>query len=176
MPDLRTDVTFSNAVQRARDGIKDYAAKGVPDAEALTDREGGGHNLQGHAWSVIPLAVHFGRHHRDTMDEIRRANLDLDVNMDDGRSASTDQERTTSRAETRHTVWDRARGEMATFVGSSSGQDIVAEEMTNGTPQSAADVAGTYLGTSWGGGQPNGGGANTVVKRTLKLLAHLQIA
>ena len=65
---------------------------------------------------------------------------------------------------------------MAAFAASSSGQDIVAEEMTSGIAQSAADVARTYLSTSWGGGQPKGGGANTVVKRTLKLLAHLQIA
>ena len=144
----------------------------MPDAVALMQRSGGTHNLQGHDRSVIPLAVHYGRHHRDTMDEIRQANLDLNVSMDDGRSAN----RAASRAETRHAVWNRARDEMAVFVSSSSGQDIVAEDMTSGAPQSAADVARTYLSTSWGGGQPNGGGADTVVKRTLKLLAHLQIA
>lgn len=176
MADLRNDPTFSNAVQRARDGVTAYAANGVPDAEALTEREAGGHNLQGHAWSVIPLAVHFGRHHRGTMDEIRRADLDLNIAMDDGYSAATEDERVASRAETRHEVWDRASAEMRAFLTSPAGQDIVAETMAGGHPQTAQDVAQTYLKTTWGGGQTTGGAGNTVVKRTLKLLAHLQIA
>ena len=140
------------------------------------DREEGENNLQGHAWSVIPLAVHYGRHHRDTMNEIRQANLDLSVSMDDGYSAANEQERIASRNETRHEVWNRASGEMRAFLASPNGQDTVAQTMTGGRPQTAADVANTYLKDTWGGGQTSGGGGNTVVKRTLKLLAHLQIA
>lgn len=54
------------------------------------------------------------------------------------------------------------------------GADIIAEEIATGREQSVRQVAMTYLSTQFGGGQTTGGAGNTVIKRTLKLLAHLQ--
>lgn len=129
--------------------------------------------MQSHPHTIVPLAVHFGRYHRDTMTEIRRATK-LENNMDDGRSGTED-ERRRNRAETRHEVWERVKREMDTFVKGPHAADVISETL-GGEPRTVAQVAENFLSEEYGGGYESGHGGNSVIKRTLKLTAHREIA
>jgi hypothetical protein len=58
---------------------------------------------------------------------------------------------------------------------SARGADIIAESIRSHSPQDAASIAATYLSSDYGGGQGTGGAGDTVLKRTIKLLAHALI-
>jgi hypothetical protein len=161
MVDLRDETDFATAVNSVRAGIISYADQGISDAEAITDREEGVNNLQGHAHSLVPLAVFFARQYPDTLQQIQNV-TDLDASM-----GPTDQE-------TRLPIWDQVKNEMATLI-TNHGGDVVSEKLSTGDPQTVNELADTYLPESWGGGQETGGGGGTVVKRTLKLFAHTYV-
>ena len=75
-------------------------------------------------------------------------------------------------AEARDGVWDGVKTGMIQLLAT-SGADVLTPPGTKvNSPVSAANIAQTYLRTNYGGSQQAGGGGNTVIKRTLKLLAH----
>jgi hypothetical protein len=161
MTDLRNDVDFSNALDRAFDGIEEYAERGVADAEQITDRDQNVNQNSGHV-NLVALAVHFARHHPDLMQEIHQA-----TSLDNGMS--------TGDRETYLPIWDTVQEAVSAFI-ETNGDDIVIQERQGQDPQSVSGLSDTYLPQAFGGTQDTGGGGGTVVKRTLKLLAHLQIA
>lgn len=159
MADLRMDLAFSTAVAVAKAAIAEFARGGIADAQALAVRRRGWNNLQGHAHSIVPLAVAYARAHPNQLRTIR-ARTDLARGM------------TRWSREARDTaLWRPVMVEIKAFLAS-RGADVIAEEMQGGAAQTAQDIATTYLSSHYGGGQTTGGGGNTVLKRTLKLLAH----
>lgn len=160
--DLRDDDSFQVAVDQARDGIRRFADRGIPDAEAITQRDAGENNLSGHAHSLVPLAVHFSRSDPGFLQSVKDQ-TDLSNGMGPRDT------------ETRLDIWGDLKDKMSALV-TRDASVIITEERGSGRPQSVGDVADTYLPKDWGGSQDSGGGGGTVVKRTLKLLAHIQHA
>ena len=162
MTDIRRDPAFATAVAGARAAIDAlHRHHGIPDATALYQRGQNVNNLIGHAHSIIPLAVLIAREYPFLLGFVR-ARTDL-------RRAMTRQSR-----EARDTyLWRKIMYAMKLLLGRRGG-DVIVEELATRRPQSAQRVATTYLSTAFGGGQRRGGAGNTVIKRTVKLLAHLQ--
>lgn len=71
-------------------------------------------------------------------------------------------------------IWRAVRNGVQLLIAT-RGDDIIAEELRGGAPQSIERVAETYLSQRYGGGHLRGGAGDTVIKRTLKLMAHLAI-
>ena len=163
MPDLRNDPAFVAAVAAARQAIGELASRGIPDAEALVARSAGWNNLQGHAHSLIPLAVLYARSNYTQLQAVRSATI-LTQAMTGG-----------SQEARNRSIWRVVKRSMITMLAG-RGSDIISEQIANGRPQTARQIANTYLSSSFGGGQSSGGAGNTVIKRTLKLLAHIFIA
>ena len=130
----------------------------VGDATSLIQRTAGLHNLQGHARALIPLAVWVALHRPNLLPEIRQ-NTALHVVMDN------------QSEETRSPVWDQVK-EATIELLQARGQDRISVGDTDDAPETAAETANTYLSDSYGGGHTTGGAGDTVLKRTLKLLAH----
>jgi len=61
MVDLRNNPSFRAAVDATRATIASLAQSGISDGQAIRARGLGENNLQGHARSVVPLAVLFAR-------------------------------------------------------------------------------------------------------------------
>lgn len=165
MTDYREDPAFASAVASVREGIRSMARGfDVPDANALVSREEGAHNLQGHAHSVVPLAVLVARFNPGIMTAIR-VKTDLDHSMGDpGSAEARDAD-----------IWGPVQ-HATKLVIAVHGSDEVSEEIGTGDTQDVDQIAETYLSESYGGGQTGGGAADTVLKRTLKLMAHMQFA
>lgn len=163
MPDLRHDPAFAVAVESTRQAIFALATDhNIPDAEALVRRARGENQLSGHAHSVLPLAVLVARTFPHVLTIIR-ARTDLHNSMAPRAS------------ETRDTlIWTPVKRGVQLVVAT-RGDDIIAEEIRTGNSQTVDRVATTYLSLRYGGGQPQGGAGDTVLKRTLKLMAHLSI-
>ncbi len=157
--DLRHDAGFEAAVAAAEEVIYSMAKSGVPDARMLAARTAGWNNLQGHAHSIVPLAVLLVRRYPSVLTKTRR-HTDLGRNMAN---------RSTEARDT--TVWSPVQAHLKKII-TSRGTDIISETIRSGRPQSIADIAHTYLSRRYGGGQSSGGAGDTVLKRTLKLLAH----
>jgi hypothetical protein len=160
MVDLRNDPAFVAAIAATRESIAELASRGVLDAESLVARSGGWHNLQGHAQSLLPLAVAFARAYSQRFQAIR-ASTNLRPSMGPA-----------SREARNRSLWDPVMREMKQLIAN-RGTDVITEGLARGTPQSIADIANTYLSIDYGGGQTTGGAGNTVIKRTLKILAHI---
>lgn len=136
-----------------------FAASGIPDATALVVREAGRHNLQGHARRVMPLAVWLVIRRPDLLKIIRNQTR-LKTSM----SASS--------SEARSIIWRNVKDAInAELVR--NGTDVISCAERANTPTTAAEIAHTYLSTEYGGAQTKGGAGNTVLKRALKLLAHV---
>ena len=162
MADIRHDASFATAVAGARAAIKQlHLPYNIPDATALYQRGRNVNNLSGHANSIIPLAVLISRVHPTILVFIR-ARTDLQTAMTARSSEARDRY-----------LWKKVMSATKLLVAE-RGADIIAEELATGTAQSAQRIADTYLSTAFGGKQTRGGAGNTVIKRTLKLLAHLQ--
>lgn len=163
MADLRESPAFSGAVGATRHAIIDLARNHrVPDALALYNRERGVNNLQGHANSIVPLAVLMARIYPGILPIIR-ARTDIRNELGSGNHETRDRR-----------IWDPVKN-AAHLVIQTHGDDIIAETIGTAEGQTVEEVANTYLSVRFGGGQPRGGAGDTVVKRTLKLLAHLWI-
>lgn len=54
-----------------------------------------------------------------------------------------------------------------------NGADVISSADKTNSPTTAQEIAETYLSADYGGGQTKGGAGNTVLKRSLKLLAHV---
>ncbi|MBX6362422.1 MAG: hypothetical protein IRZ00_01030 [Gemmatimonadetes bacterium] len=162
MADLRREPVFTTAVAATRHAITDLAAHGVADALALVRRVRGVNHLQGHANSIVPLAVLMARVYPQVL-QVVRARTDLRNGLDPQGPETRDQ-----------LVWRTVKTGVQLLVAVRAA-DIIAEEMRTGAPQTVENVAQTYLSQRFGGGQPRGGAGDTVVKRTLKLMAHIAI-
>jgi hypothetical protein len=162
MPDIRQAAAFATAVAGARAAINQlHLRHRIPDATALYQRGRNVNNLSGHAHSIIPLAVLIAREYPALLAFIR-ARTDLQRAMT-ARSLE---------ARDRY-LWRKVMNATKVLLAD-RGPDIIAEELATGVAQSARRIARTYLSTAFGGRQTRGGAGNTVIKRTLKLLAHLQ--
>lgn len=127
----------------------------------MVARGGGWNNLQGHARSVVPVAVLYARLHPEQLQQIRAM---TDLKHDMGQPWSEEARNSD--------MWGPVMQDMQQMVSSHT-ETIVASESSTGDPQTVEAVATTYLSTDYGGGQTSGGAGNTVLKRTLKLLAHV---
>lgn len=136
-----------------------FATKKIPDAGALIVREQGEHNLQGHARRVMPLAVWLVIRRPDLLNLIRS-------------KTKLSNEMTASSSEARLAIWGQVKDAITNEL-SKGGSDLVSVADRANTPTTANEIAHTYLGAGYGGGQTSGGAGNTVLKRALKLLAHV---
>ena len=159
MIDYTQDNTFGalNAATQAIIGA--LAREGISDATSLERRAAGVHNLQGHARALIPLALWVAVRRPDLLPVIRQ-NTRLDVEMDNHSQ------------ETRAAFWDQVKESVIALL-QERGQDRVSVGEADDVPETATAIAGTYLSDSYGGSHTTGGAGDTVLKRTLKLLAHV---
>lgn len=134
-------------------------SKGTPDAKALMVRGKGKHNLQGHAMRVMPLAVWL---------VIRRPDL---LKLVRGKTKLINEMRASS-SEARGAFWGDVKDALQMEL-KKNGKDIVSSADKVNTPITTEEIAHTYLSADYGGGQTKGGAGNTVLKRSLKLLAHI---
>lgn len=74
-------------------------------------------------------------------------------------------------SESRNQLIKSAIADALSALRASRGSDIIARELGSNAPITV-DAACTYLSAGLSGVQGAGGGGDTVVKRTLKLLAH----
>jgi hypothetical protein len=138
---------------------KRFAAQKIPDAKALVVREKGLHNLQGHAMRVMPLAVWLAIRRPDLLKLIR------------GKTKLATEMKASS-SEARAAFWGVVKDAIQDEL-SKSGADVLTSADKTNTPTTAQEIANTYLSADSGGGQTKGGAGNTVLKRSLKLLAHI---
>ena len=138
---------------------KSFAAQKIPDARALVVREKGMHNLQGHAMRVMPLAVWLTIRRPDLLKLIR------------GKTKLANEMKATS-SEARAAFWGKVKDAIKDELAA-NGVDVISSADKINTPTTAEEIAETYLSADYGGGQTNGGAGNTVLKRSLKLLAHV---
>ena len=158
MVDYTQDLSF-RAMQEAADSlVRVLAGRGVRDARAIAERAAGWHNLQGHARTIVPLAIWLALHRPELLCTLR-VETDLQIGMS-GRSA-----------ESRGVFWDDVKAALISLLKQHGQDRIIVGEQAN-SPETANDIANTYLSADYGGGQRGGGGGTTVLKRTLKLLSH----
>lgn len=158
MPDYTKEPRF-RALQQAAEGIIGVlAATGTKDAKSIAEREAGWHNLQGHARAVVPLALWLASRRPDLLCTIR-AETDLGIEM------------SKTSVESSKKFWDDVKDALIDELAA-NGQDQIGVGSKSSTPETAREIANTYLATDYGGGQRTGGAGNTVLKRTLKLLSH----
>ena len=156
--DYTRDLRF-RAMQEATDVIiRVMAGGGIRDARAIADRAAGWHNLQGHARAIVPLALWLVLNRPDLLCVIREQ-TDLQVGM----SGSSN--------ESRREFWDEVQEALIPLLDQ-RGEDRIVEGIQANSPETAHEIANTYLSRDYGGGQSSGGGGSTVLKRTLKLLSH----
>lgn len=136
-----------------------FAASRIPDANALVVREAGMHNLQGHARRVMPLAVWLVIRRPDLLKLIRN-------------KTKLNNEMSASSSEARSVIWRQVMDAMRVEL-LSNGNDVISCADRANSPTTAEEIARTYLNADYGGGQTRGGAGNTVLKRALKLLAHV---
>lgn len=158
MVDYTQDLRF-RAMQEATDVIiRVMAGGGIRDARAITDRAAGWHNLQGHARAIVPLALWLVLNRPQLLCAVREG-TDLQVGMSG------------SSGESRREFWEDVQDALIPLLGH-RGDDRIVEGIQANSPETAEEIANTYLSRDYGGGQRSGGGGTTVLKRTLKLLSH----
>lgn len=162
MVDFRRDVLFRAALVGLENEIEVLSSRGIPDAAALASRREGANNLQGHYHSVLPLALWFCRRYSQALGSLRGA-TSIYHEMTSGSSESRDR-----------TLWVPIQQDLIAYLNR-SGNDILAAELSSGSPQTAGTIADTYLSTRFGGSHARGGAGDTVFKRATKLLAHLSL-
>ncbi len=160
MADLTRNARFTSLVAATERVIDVLATAGVDDAIKLMLRQRGWNSLQGHVRAVMPLAVWFVRAHPEHLDAVRRATR-LGTPMHGGSSEARNR-----------AVWRPIQRDLKALL-TKQGNDVISVALASRTPTTAAEIAKTYLARDYGGGQTSGKAANTVFKRTLKLLAHV---
>lgn len=73
--------------------------------------------------------------------------------------------------EARGAFWDDVKAVLRASL-QQYGNDLIAVGLRTTSPETAQEIAHTYISADYGGGQTSGGAGTTVLKRTLKLLAH----
>ncbi len=158
MIDYTNDNTFLVLFAAMRTIINRLADERVSDAISIRDRFNGQHNLQGHARGVVPLALWLALHRPRLLATIRD-NTDLDVAM------------TGDSPEARAEFWTEIQAAITELLQQRGGDRIRRGEAAD-TPETTSEIA-RVLSTLYGGNQTTGRGADTVLKRSLKLLAHV---
>ena len=158
MVDFTTDFKFGALLDATERVIDVLALGGVRDAIRLVDRAAGWNNLQGHMRAIVPLTVWVAWRRPELLCTIR-----AETNLDHEMSSSSQ--------EARAAFWEDVKSAL-TLLLDQHGDDHVAIGVQANSPETARDIASTYLSSDYGGGQSTGGGGTTVLKRTLKLLAH----
>jgi hypothetical protein len=157
MADFRTDVAFQAMLKGAEATIESLAGDRVPDAVALMQRAAGKNNLQGHYNALLPLAVLIARTDPSLLSHVK-SRTSLLHNMGAGSSEARSA-----------TIWKPVEADSQTIIRTRS-SDVLTVMLSGGLCR-VRDAA-TYLSPTFGGAQVRGGGGNTVLKRTIKLLAH----
>lgn len=162
MKDWARDHRFQLALARLSGAIAASAKLGLSDARAIRWRAAGGANLQGHENALVPVALLLAMQDPTLVRRVRRA-TDLANSMGKGSTESRDK---------------ALRDDIAAALSSlqaSHGTDIVSHEIRSKRPITVSKACRTYVSVVLGGSQPNGGAGDTVVKRTLKLIAQFGI-
>tara|TARA_R100000365_G_C2736918_1_gene66105 strand:- start:498 stop:977 length:480 start_codon:yes stop_codon:yes gene_type:complete len=158
--DRTATLVFKEELARLDGVIRMGARLQNPDAMALEGRRHGLNNLQGHANALEGLVVALIEIQPNLLSTLRPLTR-LNRKMGKG-------DFETSNAAIRAAI-------SSTVVAARTGHgaDIIAHEIKTGNPVTIDTACDTYLPLSLGGGQDSGGGGGTVVKRALKLLAHI---
>jgi hypothetical protein len=152
---------FNDEISKLENNVRGLAKKKIPDALALLDRECGVHNLQGHARRLMPLAVWLVIRRPDLIDEVKRC-------------TNLKNQMTSHSVEARGSFWNFVKSAMKSEI-KKNGKDIISSSDKSNAPITVEEIARTYLSIDYGGGQVNGGGGNTVLKRSLKIISHSKL-
>lgn len=162
MTNWTKDLSFQLALARLGGAIAASAKLGLSDARAIRWRAAGGANLQGHVNALVPLALLLAKQDPSLVRRVRRT-TSLANDMGKGSSEARDASLRTDIAAALSTLQ------------ASQGADVVAHEIRNGKAITVGQACSTYLSSSLGGSQRSGGAGDTVIKRSLKLIAHFGI-
>lgn len=162
MADLRNDPLFKSSFKGLREAISSLNNDNIQDAITLYQRGQGWNNLQAHSYCVIPVALYFSQRVPSILCEIQQR-TNINRPMGPYSLEARDQE-----------LWRRVQDAFSIFLDE-YGDDIVTETKKTRSPRTCRRVAHTYLSVLYSGSQTRGGAGNTVLKRTLKLLAHLHL-
>ena len=119
------------------------AANDVADAQRIADRSVGWHNLQGHARAVVPLALWLARQRPEILCDVRGM---TDLNM----------EMTNVSQESRGDFWDGVKTALIDLLQLNGDDRIISGQQAN-SPETAREIASTYISSDYGGGQTTGG-------------------
>jgi len=160
MTNFTQDPAFTALVAGTEQIIAILAGARVPDAKSLAARQAGWNNLQGHARGVIPLAVWFIRQHPHHLTRLRGSTrLRMSMSRHSSEAGNV-------------ALWQPIQSDLIQSLVM-NGTDIISIGTSARSPRTAQDIANTYLSNLYGGAQTTGQAGNTVLKRTLKLLAHV---
>lgn len=163
--DIRDSKKIEETCTQVRRAIQQYAVDGVGDAKALLRHSFCENSNQSHWYIGLPLTVYFvisileSPNEREILEKIKY-NTKLSREMD-GSSGESSEE-----------VWDPVKKRFGEFV-ENKGDNHVAEEMSDGETKSVEGAVNSFMSETWHGNASGGGGGDTVVKRTLKIISHL---
>ena len=158
MVNYTTDFRFGALLEATETIIGVLALGGVRDATRLVDRASGWNNLQGHMRAIVPLTVWLVWQRPELLCTVR-----AETNLTNEMSSRSQ--------EARADFWEDVKIALRALLDQ-RGDDQVSIGVQINSPETAREIATTYLSSDYGGGQTMGGGGTTVLKRTLKLLAH----
>ena len=159
MSDLTRDPAFTSLVAATEAIIHVFANAGVRDARSLMMRQAGWSALPGEVRGLMPLTVWFIRKYPNHLQSLR-TNTSVGVTMARDSHEARDP-----------SLWLPIQTELRGYLARSGG-DVISLATQPSAPITAQDIATNYLSVRYGGEHTGGQPADTVFKRTLKLLAH----
>lgn len=161
MADLRNDPVFKSSFKGLREAISSLNNDNIADANMLYRRGQGWNSLQAHSYCVIPVALYFSQKFPNILRVIRQG-TNINRSMSRQSAEARDQ-----------ALWRPVQKAFRAFLNR-NGNDIVTHTKSTKSPRTCRQVANTFLSQNYGGAHAGGGRGDTVLKRTLKVLAHLQ--
>ena len=155
---LTRDPTFTALVAATEAIIHVFANAGVRDGRSLMVRQSGWNTLPGEVRSLIPLTVWFVRMYPNHLYSLR-TNTSLGVTMGRGSPEARDP-----------SLWQPIQTDLRDCLVTDGG-DVISLATQPLAPVTARDIASNYLSARYGG-HTRGTAGDTLLKRTLKLLAH----
>ncbi|NKC32063.1 hypothetical protein [Falsiroseomonas selenitidurans] len=162
MTNWTTDIGFRLALARLGGAIVASGRLGLIDARSIRWRASGGANLQGHANTLVPLSLLLAMTDKTLVRRVRR---DTDLTRDMGRGS----------VESLNKSLRDDIGVAMSNLRSTQGSDIVAQEIKSKRNITVNKACDTYLSIAMGGSHARGGAGDTVVKRTLKIIAQFNM-
>jgi len=159
MSDLTRDPAFTSLVAATEAIVHVFATAGVRDARSLAVRQAGWYALPGEVRGLIPLGVWFIRRHPKHLSSLR-THTSLGVAM--GRDSCEAKD---------PSLWEPIQNDLRNYLATNGG-DVIALGTQPSAPILALDIAHNYLSAIYGGGHTSRQPGDTILKRTLKLLAH----